>query len=303
LVSTQDPDWRGQLASEQVSLVEATLAPRSALAGKTLREIQFRERYDLSVLAIWREGNTLREALGDLPLRFGDAFLIQGRRSQINMLRSNPNFLILEEEAGAAGAKVSRKAWLAVALTTAAVTLPALNVLPIAESVFAAAALMILFNCLSMDEAYGSVEWKTIFLIAGMIPLGLAMTNTGAAAFVGSGLIGLLGRWGPLVVAGGIYLATTLLTQVLSGQVTPLVIAPIAIAAAQHLGVDPRGMGMAVAMGCSTAFLTPISHSANLLVMGPGGYKFKDYARVGLPLTLLMFVVLLAGLAAFWNIR
>jgi di/tricarboxylate transporter len=85
--------------------------------------------------------------------------------------------------------------------------------------------------------------------------------------------------------------------------VTPLVIAPIAIAAAQHLGVDPRGMGMAVAMGCSTAFLTPISHSANLLVMGPGGYKFKDYARVGLPLTLLMFVVLLAGLAAFWNIR
>jgi len=303
LVSTQDPDWRGQLASEQVSLVEATLAPRSALAGKTLREIQFRERYDLSVLAIWREGNTLREALGDLPLRFGDAFLIQGRRSQINMLRSNPNFLILEEEAGAAGAPISRKAWLAVALTTAAVTLPALNVLPIAESVFAAAALMILFNCLSMDEAYGSVEWKTIFLIAGMIPLGLAMTNTGAAALVSSGLVGLLGRWGPLVVAGGIYLATTLLTQILSGQVTPLVIAPIAIAAAQHLGVDPRGMGMAVAMGCSTAFLTPISHSANLLVMGPGGYKFKDYARVGLPLTLLMFVVLLAGLAAFWNIR
>jgi di/tricarboxylate transporter len=302
LVFTKDPAWQGQLASEQVSLVEATLAPRASLAGKTLREIQFRERYDLSVLAIWREGNTLRDALGDLPLRFGDALLIQGRRSRINMLRNNPNFLILEEEEGAE-ARVSRKAWLAVALTTAAVTLPALNVLPIAESVFAAAALMLLFNCLSMEQAYGAIEWKTIFLIAGMIPLALAMTSTGAAALVGNGLVGLLGGWGALAVAGGIYLATTLLTQVLSGQVTPLVIAPIAIAAAQHLGLDPRGMAMAVAMGCSTAFLTPISHSANMLVMGPGGYKFKDYARAGLPLTAVLFVVLLVGLAVFWGIR
>ncbi len=302
LVSTQDPTWQGQLSSEQVSLIEAVLAPRSALAGKSLREIQFRERYDLSVLAIWREGNTLRDALGDLPLHFGDALLIQGRRSKINMLRKNPNFLILEEDTGV-GVAVPRKAWLAVALTTLAVALPVFTPLPIAESAFTAACLMVLFNCLNMDEAYGAIEWKTIFLIAGMIPLGLAMTNTRAAAFVGGGLISLLGQWGPLAVAGGLYLVTTLLTQVLSGQVTPLVLAPIAIAAAQHVGVDPRGMAMAVAMGCSTAFLTPISHSANLLVMGPGGYKFKDYARVGLPLTALMFVVLLAGLALFWNIR
>ncbi len=300
LTFTQDPIWRGQLVTEQVSLIEAVLAPRSSLAGKTLREIQFRERYDLSVLAIWREGNTLHDTLGDLPLRFGDALLIQGRRSKMDMLRKNPNFLILEEDAGAG---VSRKAWLAIALTTLAVALPVLTPLPIAESAFTAACLMILFNCLSMDEAYAAIEWKTIFLIAGMIPLGLAMTDTRAAALVGSGLTGLLGRWGPLAVAGGLYLVTTLLTQILSGQVTPLVLAPIAIAAAQHVGVDPRGMAMAVALGCSTAFLTPISHSANLLVMGPGGYKFKDYARVGLPLTVLLFVVLLAGLALFWNIR
>jgi di/tricarboxylate transporter len=301
LMTTRDPAWQGQLASEQVRLVEAVLAPRSALAGKTLREIQFRERYDLSVLAIWREGNTLREALADLPLRFGDALLIQGRAQKIKLLRNNPSFLILEEDVGAA--PPARKAWLAVGLTTLAVLLPAFNLLPIAESTFAAACLMILFNCLSMDEAYSAIEWKTIFLIAGMIPLGMAMTSTGTAAFVGSGLIALLGPWGPLAVAGGIYLATTLLTQVLSGQVTPLVLAPIAIAAAQSVGADPRGMAMAVAMGCSTAFLTPISHSANMLVMGPGGYKFKDYARVGLPLTLLLFGVLLVALPVFWGVR
>jgi di/tricarboxylate transporter len=297
---TEDPAWQGQLASAQVSLVEAVLAPRSALAGKTLREIQFREKYELSVLAIWREGNTLRDGLADIPLRFGDALLIQGRRLKLQLLRDDPNFLILEEEGEV---EVPRKAWLAVALTTAAVLLPVFTRLPIAESTLTAASLMLLFNCLTMDQAYSAIEWKAVFLIAGMIPLGLAMRDSGAAALIGNGLVEALGGWGPLAVAGGIFIAATLITQVLSGQVTPLVLAPIAIAAAEHLNVDPRGMAMAVAMGCSTAFLTPISHSANMLVMGPGGYKFKDYARAGLPLTALLFVVLLAGLAVFWNIR
>jgi di/tricarboxylate transporter len=136
-----------------------------------------------------------------------------------------------------------------------------------------------------------------------MLPLGIAMTTTGAAALVGSALVGALGSWGPLAVAAGLYVVATLLTQIISGQVTPVVLAPIAIAAAQSVGADPRGMAMAVALGCSTAFLTPISHSANMLVMGPGNYKFGDYARPGLPLTLVMMIVMLIGLALFWGIR
>jgi di/tricarboxylate transporter len=301
LVFTEDPAWQGQLASDVISLVEVTLAPRSVLAGKTLREIQFRDKYNLSVLAIWREGATLREALAEIPLHFGDALLMQGHRSRIKLLRSDPNFLVLEEDAGEGG--VPRRAWLAVALTTAAVLLPALNLVPIAEATFAAACLMVLFNCLNMDEAYASIEWKAIFLIAGMLPLGIAMTTTGAAALVGSALVGALGSWGPLAVAAGLFVVATLLTQIISGQVTPVVLAPIAIAAAQSVGADPRGMAMAVALGCSTAFLTPISHSANMLVMGPGNYKFGDYARPGLPLTLVMMIVMLIGLALFWGIR
>jgi di/tricarboxylate transporter len=302
LVATEDPGWGGQLASEAVSLVEVTLAPRSSLAGKTLREIQFRDRYDLSVLAIWREGHTLREALAEIPLRFGDALLMQGQRARIEMLRKNPNFLVLEEDTGEPG-RMPRRAWLAIALTTAAVVLPALGLLPIAESTFAAASLMVLFGCLNMDEAYAAIEWKTVFLIAGMLPLGIAIADSGAAAYVGDVIVGTLGGWGPLAVAGGLFVTATLLTQVLSGQVTPVVLAPIAIAAAQTVGADPRGMAMAVALGCSMAFLTPISHSSNMLVMGPGGYRFGDYARPGLPLTLVLLVVLLAGLALFWGIR
>lgn len=302
LIFTEEPSWTGQLASDEISLVEVTLAPRSALAGKTLREIQFRDRYNLSVLAIWREGNTLRDALAEIPLRFGDALLMQGQRSRIQQLRKNPNFLVLEEDVGEAGA-LPRRAWVALGLTLAAVALPAVNVLPIAEAAFAAACLMVLFRCLTMDEAYESIEWKSVFLIAGMLPLGTAIADTGAAALIGEWIVGALGGWGALAVAGGLFILATLLTQVLSGQVTPVVLAPIAIAAAQHLGADPRGLGMAVALGCSMAFLTPISHSANMLVMGPGGYKFGDYARVGLPLSLVLLIVFLAALALFWGVR
>jgi di/tricarboxylate transporter len=301
LVLTQAPEFKGNLASERVSLVEVTLAPRSAFAGKTLRELHFRDKYDLTVLAIWREGNTLRDALGDIPLRFGDALLLQGRRSKMELLRDEPALLVLEEDSGPND--LSRRAWVAIALTTAAFVLAAFNVLPIAESAFAAAVLMILFGCVDMNDAYHAIEWRTIFLIAGMLPLGLALASTGAAALVGNGLVAALGALGPLAVAAGLFWAATLLTQVLSGQVTPVVLAPIAIAAAQRLGTDPRGVVMAVAMGCSTAFLTPISHSANLLVMGPGGYRFKDYARVGLPLTIILFVVLMPVLVVVWGIR
>lgn len=301
LVFTQDPAWQGQFASDQVSLVEVALAPRSSLAGKTLREIDFRDKYELTLLAIWREGYTIRDGLADIPLHFGDALLMQGRRSKTKLLRSDPAFLVLEEDTR--GLESPRRAALAVGLTLAAVTLPALNWLPIAEAAFAAAALMILFNCLSMDEAYASIEWKAIFLIAGMLPLGLAMTDTGTAALIGNGMVQLLGRLGPLAVAGGVFLLTMLLTQVMGGQVTAVVLAPIAIAAAQRVGADPRGIAMAVAMGCSTAFLSPLGHATNMLVMGPGGYTFKDYSRVGLPMTALMFGVMLVSLAVFWNIR
>ncbi|HRF47071.1 MAG TPA: SLC13 family permease [Anaerolineales bacterium] len=304
LVLTQDPDWNRQLASDQVSLIEVSLAPRSSLAGKTLREMRFRDKYNLTVLAIWREGNTLRDALAEIPLRFGDALLMQGTRRPIELLRRDSNFLVLTEDFGETEAPLSPQAWIVLALTTAAVIVPALGLLPIAETTFAAAVMMILLGCLSMEEAYAAIEWRSIFMIAGMLPLGMALTDTGAAGLVGEMLVGVIGGFGPLPLAGGLFIFTVAVTQIIGGQVTPVVLAPIAIAAAEHLGLGipgVRALAMAVALGCSTAFLTPVSHSVNLLVMGPGAYRFNDYPRLGIPVTLALLVVLLVGLAVIWG--
>ncbi|HLF89763.1 MAG TPA: SLC13 family permease [Anaerolineales bacterium] len=300
LFFTDDPDWKGQFISEQISLVEVVLAPRSKIAGKTLRDIHFREKFELSIIAIWREGTIIREKLANIPLKFGDTLLLQGSHARINLLRKEPDFLVLEEDIAPIASP--KKALLAVGLTSAAMLLPAFNVLPIAEAAFAAATFLVVFNCVDMDDAYASIEWKAVFLISGMLPLGTAMANTGTAAFLGNLLIGVLGRLGPLAIAGGIFILTTLLTQVMSGQATAVILAPIAIAASQGVGVDPRSMAMAVAMGCSMAFLTPFGHATNLLVMGPGGYTVKDYTRVGWPLSLILFVVMLASLYLFWGI-
>jgi di/tricarboxylate transporter len=301
LECTDVTTWAGHFTSEEVNLMEVTLAPRSSLAGRTLREINFREKFNLSVIAIWRENRTLIENLGEIPLRFGDALLVQGDRARLKLLRSERDFLVLEEDT--AKTAMPSRSWLALGLTAAALLLAALEIVPIAQSTFAAACLLVLFDCLSMDEAYGAIEWKVIFLIAGMLPLGIAMTNTGAAALIGQAVVAGVGQWGPLAVAGGLFVVTALLTQVIGGQVTPVILAPIAIAAARHIGVDPRGLGMAVAMGASMAFLSPLSHSVNMLVMGPGAYTFRDYSRVGLPLSLVLSAVMLAGLALFWGIR
>jgi di/tricarboxylate transporter len=301
LVGTQDPAWQGKFTSSQMSLVEVVLAPRSAFEGKTLSGINFREKYDLIVLALWRAGRTLRAGLAQLPLEAGDALLVQGSHERIKLLRNEPAVIVLDEDIEEA--PPGRKAWLAVGLTTAAVALSALQVLPIALAAVSAALLMVVFGCLTMDEAYNAVEWRAIFLIASMLPLGIAMTNTGTARLAGDMLIALLGHGGPLALAAGIFLVTTLLTQVMGGQATAVVLAPIAIAAAASLGTDPRAIGMAVAMGCSTAFLTPFGHPSNVLVMGPGGYTTRDYARVGLPLTLILFITFLISLTLFLDVH
>jgi len=181
----------------------------------------------------------------------------------------------------------------------------------------AGALAMVLTGCLttptlragaSVDEAYQSIEWRTVFLIAAMLPVSIAMNRTGAAEYLGQLLVNGLAPWGPLALMAGLFTATTLLTQVMPGQVTAVVLAPIAtplkgvlgISAAQKFGMNPYALAMAVALGTSMAFLTPLGHPVNILVMGTGGYKFRDYFKVGAPMTALLFVVVLAFLPLFW---
>ena len=162
------------------------------------------------------------------------------------------------------------------------------------------ALLMVLAGILTMDQAYAAIEWRSVFLVAGMLPLGLAMTQSGAAAALADSLLAVLGPAGPLAVLAGLFILTTLLAQTMHGAAVATVVAPIAIRAAQQIGADPRSLAMGVALATSMAFLTPLGHPVNVLVMGPGGYHFRDFFKVGWPLTILITGIVMLLLPLFW---
>jgi di/tricarboxylate transporter len=286
------------LASGEVGIFEVVLSPRAGCVGQTLRELHFREKYGMSVLSIWRQGQPIHTHLADIPLRFGDALLLQGPWARLRVLRSDPDFLVLEE-AEPDVAQVRQRP-IAVLILVGMVTVVALDLVPISIAALSAAALVVVSGILRMDEAYRAVEWRAVFLIAGMLPMGTALDKTGAARMLAQALVGTVGGLGLLPLLIGLFGLTMLLTQVMSAAATAVLIAPIAIDAAIQMGADPRALMMGVALAVSSAFLTPVSHPANLLVMGPGGYRFTDYARVGLPLTLVVLLVVLIALPILW---
>jgi len=297
-IETQPIPDLGELESEEIGLVETVLSPHSTLVGKTLRELNFRFKYGLSVLAIWREGRAYRSNLRDNPLRFGDALLLYGPRKRLRMLGSEPDFLVLTEEAQ----ETPHQEKIPMALLIMAIVLiPAIfDLLPIAISAIIGVALMILTNCLTMEEAYRSINWKAIFLIAGMLPMGIAMEQTGAAQFLANGMVGLIGGLGPLVVMVGFFILAALTSQFMPNPAVAVLLAPIALSTANDLGISPYPLMMVVAVSASTAFISPVGHSANVLVMGPGGYRFSDYLKVGIPLTLVVLAVVILVLPVFW---
>lgn len=285
--------------SQNVVVLEAVLTPRSNLIGQTLRDVLFREKYNLNVLAIWRAGRPIRTGLPDLPLQFGDALLLQGPRERFSILRSDPELIVLNG-VPEKDFPVQDKAWVALSIMVAALILSALSPLPFAEVVLGGALAMVLFGPITMDQAYQAIDWKSIFLVAGMLPMGIAMTKTGAATLLAEGVIRLLGQTGPLALLSGLLILTILLTQAMNGPAVATIIAPIAIQAAEQIGADPRSMAMGIALATSMAFITPLGHPVNILVMGPGGYHFRDYLRVGFPLTILIFGVLILLLPKIW---
>ncbi|MFL6233337.1 MAG: SLC13 family permease [Thermoanaerobaculia bacterium] len=292
--------WRERdLESRSVVLVEAVLSPRSALIGRTLRETRFRDRYGMSVLALWRAGRSLRAGLTDLPLQLGDGLLLQGERERLPVLRAEPDLIVLDRGVDEPPPS-RRRGWLAVMVMISTLVLATVTHLGIGEVMLGGALVMILTGVLSMDDAYKAIEWRSIFLVAGMLPLGIAMTKTGAADLITHGLLAGLGGWGPLAILAGLVALAVLLNQAMNGAAVAAVMAPIAIQTAQRIGADPRAFAMGIALACSFSFLTPLGSPVSILVMGPGGYSFRDYFRVGLPLALLLFAVVLGLLPLVW---
>lgn len=295
-----EPKMPRDVVDENTTLGEIVLSPRATVAGKTLKDMLFREKYHLNVLAIWREGKPVQEGLADSPLRFGDALLVQGSPYQLRLLRGDRDFILLEEDPDAV--LQPGKARLAAIITVMVLGIAAFGWMPVAEISLVGALLMVLAGCLSMDDAYRAVEWKAIFLIAGMWPIGIAIQSTGLAATVTKALLGGASSAGPLSLAVGLLLAGLILAQLLGAQVASIVLMPIGLTMALAMAADPRAIGMAVALGCSLAFLTPLGHPVNVLVMGSGGYTFRDYLRVGGPLTVLVLILVIAGLRLFWGL-
>lgn len=297
-IDSDTPPDLADLESEDVGLIETVLSPHTTLVGKTLRELHFRAKYGLSVLAIWREGQAYRSNLRDMALRFGDALLLYGSRENFNMLGKEPDFVVLTEEAQESP---RREKTLLSVLVMVVVLLPViLGWVNIAIAAVVGVVLMILTGCLTVEEAHRSIEWKAIFLIAGMLPLGIALQNTGAANFLAQEMVNSVGGWGPIAVLAGLFILAALASQVMPNPAVAVLLAPIALNTASDLGISPFPLLMAVAVSASAAFLSPVGHSANIMVMGPGGYRFSDYIKVGLPLTLVVLVVVLLVMPIFW---
>ncbi len=290
----------GDLETDAVVVVEAVLAPRSGLLGQTLRAARFRDKYGMAVLGIWRQGRPLRTNLGDLPLQFGDALLLQGPRERVALLETEPDLIILAGEAERGPALMPDKGRLAVGLMTMTLVLATLNPMLVGEIMLAGALVMVLVRLLTMDQVYNAIEWRSIFLVAGLLPLGLAMAESGAAALLAERLVAWLNPLGPAALLAGLALLAVLLTQVINGAAVASVITPVAIQAAQQTGLDPRAFAMGVALACSMAFMTPLGHAVNVLIMGPAGYRFGDFLRIGLPLTAVVFAALMLLLPVVW---
>ncbi|MEM9539927.1 MAG: SLC13 family permease [Cyanobacteria bacterium P01_E01_bin.42] len=278
------------LSSEEEKIAEVLILSNSRLIGTTLKDLRFRQRYNVTVLAIRRGAELVRGRLGKIPLRFGDVLLVQGPKQSFIGLQTTRELLVLEQR----NVEMMRqdKAGIAIAIGLGVVLLAAFNVIPILVSALAGVVLMVLTGCLRPGEIYGAVRWDIIFLLAGLIPLGIAMENSGTTQWLADRIVtlggGLSGYW----VLTFFFLITAFLTEILSNNASVVLMLPIAASVATTLNLNPFAFMFAVTFAASNSYMTPIGYQTNTMVYGPGEYKFFDFTRVGAPLTLLMAFII-----------
>ncbi|UHH26874.1 SLC13 family permease [Halobacterium noricense] len=294
-----DPELEPSTEAEQ-TLVELVIQSGSSLVGETLQSSSFRGRYDANVLAYRSRGETVRQRMDELKLRVGDTLLIQAPEDSIDRLSQSPDFILAyePEEPDYRTEKIPYAVATIVGVIGAATLLP----INIVVSALAGVVAMVATGVLRPGEIYDSVDWNVIFLLAGVIPLGIALEQTGGAELLGS-LVAATGDFLPAIgVLWVFYVSTSLITGVISNNASVVLMIPVAVEAALEVGANPFAFVLAVTFAASTAFMTPVGYQTNLFVYGPGGYKFSDYVRVGMPLQLLLSVVTVAGIAFFWTL-
>lgn len=294
-------DGASHSANLAVFLSEVIIGPRSAAIGQTIKDLRFRSKFGMTTVALWREGRAYRTDVGDFTLDAGDALLVVGPVERIKQLANEPGFIVLDQPQQAERV-TSRKAPVALAVTVLVLVLSALRLVSTAEAMLAGAVALVIAGCLNTEEAYRAVEWRVVVLIAGMLPIGTALVATGLSDKIGALLSGGSLASTPLVLIASLFLLTAACTQFVGGQVAALILGPIAVSVAIQTAINPQAVAVAVAIGCSTAFITPIAHPVNVLMMGPGGYTFADFPKIGALMTAVTFVMLIVGMKLFWGL-
>lgn len=293
-------DLKMGLTSETRTIAEALLMPQSSFIGRSIRELDFRRRFGLTVLAIYRHGHTLATRIGGLPLKAGDVLLLQARPERLRALADNADLWILEEMEHQPARR--RKGWWAVGIFLVAVTASSFGWMPLPIAFLLAALGVIGTRLITMEEAYNLIDWRLLILIAGMTSFGLAMQKTGAAEYLAGLIVAWFSPLGTVAVMLAFIVLTMLLTQPMSNAAAALVVLPVAMSTAQRLGLDPRTFAVLVTLSASLSFITPFEPSC-LIVYGPGKYRFRDFVVAGTPLTALVVILILLLVPLIWPLR
>ena len=280
-------------------LAEAVVAPNSILVGRSLKEVDFRRRFNAAAIAMRRRGKVRHERLSHTPLKAGDVLLVSADEEGLRQLKSSRSFVLISEIEVLNSRR--RLALPCIAILAMVVGLAAGGLMDIVVSSLLGCLGMVLVGALEPDEVYDSIDWQVIMLLGGMLTLGAAMDQSGAAKWVAGNLLFFAGDYGPYVVLSVFYLLTSLLTEALSNNATAVLLVPIAFSAAEAMNVDPRPFVIAITYAASASFMTPVGYQTNTLVYGPGHYRFADYLKVGTPLNILFWILASILIPKFWS--
>jgi di/tricarboxylate transporter len=293
------------IATDEGAIVEGVVAPHASITGKTLGEINFRQRFRMVVVAVHRKGTNQRERLASLRIQEGDTLLMMGSTKAIESLANSDEIIILDRPRVPARS-LRVKMPIAIGITVSIVTLASFNIVPIVAAVAMGVAILLLTGCMKAKDAYASVEWSILMIIFGMLALGQAMDSTGASLMIAEKMIGVVQSFAPehlqnVMMLAFIYIITSTFTEFLSNNAAVALMVPIALGIAVTLGVDPRPFVVGSCIAASASFATPIGYQTNTYVYGVGGYKFADFTKVGLPLNIICFIVTVTVVPMFWE--
>jgi di/tricarboxylate transporter len=286
------------LKNEDLTLTEAIVSAESFLRNKTIRSARFRHRYNANAIAIRRNGETIKKKLRDIELEFGDSILIASTKDNLEAINASKDFILLNEVDEENFSK--KKMVLASSIMVAVIVLASLEIVPIVIGSVAGCVTMFITRCISPRKAYKEMDWQIFFLLAGIIPLGLAIEKSGAANYLASGLLEITGNTKPIFIVALLYLTTTLITEILSNNAAAVLLGPIAVNIAQILDIAPKALLFTIMFAASTSFLTPIGYQTNTMIYGPGKYKYTDYFRVGIILNLILWLLSSFAITAYW---